>query len=378
LPFSELEPLDCARATDLSSGPLEDPWLVEDLWGHEAVGIIGGEPKCCKSFLALDLAVAVASGRPCLRRYSVRRPGSVLLFAAEDAHHVVRERLRGICAAAGTELSSLEVHVVRNPSIRLDIEADRERLRQAVERLQPRLLVLDPFIRMHRISESAVGEVAGVLGYLRALQREFRTAVCLVHHMRKSAGNVRGGQALRGSSELHAWGDSNLYLRRHDDLIGLQTEHRAAASHEGNLALELHRDGTALALRVSARRIGENASPGETADEAITAEERIKNALAVATQPLPFHLLRQQCRMKTTTFSATLRNLIAARLVLKSGGLYGLEPDKPSPELGLDASAPGSSITHQSAAAPLPVAVGRIELAVARPGTSSDTDAALE
>jgi AAA domain len=33
-------------------------WLIEGLWSNEAVGIIGGEPKCGKSFLALDLAVA--------------------------------------------------------------------------------------------------------------------------------------------------------------------------------------------------------------------------------------------------------------------------------------------------------------------------------
>ena len=37
----------------------EEPWLVEGLWMREAVGIIGGEPKCGKSFLALDLALAV-------------------------------------------------------------------------------------------------------------------------------------------------------------------------------------------------------------------------------------------------------------------------------------------------------------------------------
>jgi len=37
----------------------EKPWLVEGLWMREAVGIIGGEPKCGKSFLALDLALAV-------------------------------------------------------------------------------------------------------------------------------------------------------------------------------------------------------------------------------------------------------------------------------------------------------------------------------
>jgi hypothetical protein len=53
----------------------EDPWLVEGLWMREAVGIIGGEPKCGKSFLALDLAVAVAAGIPCLRRFPVRHSG---------------------------------------------------------------------------------------------------------------------------------------------------------------------------------------------------------------------------------------------------------------------------------------------------------------
>jgi hypothetical protein len=52
----------------LAECPEQQRWLVDGLWSEEAVGIIGGEPKCCKSFLALDLATAVASGTPCLRR----------------------------------------------------------------------------------------------------------------------------------------------------------------------------------------------------------------------------------------------------------------------------------------------------------------------
>ena len=39
----------------------EHRWLVAGLWAEQAVGIVGGEPKCCKSFLALDIAVAVAT-----------------------------------------------------------------------------------------------------------------------------------------------------------------------------------------------------------------------------------------------------------------------------------------------------------------------------
>jgi RecA-family ATPase len=85
--------LPVSRAADLADVPVARRWLVEHLWGDEAVGIVGGEPKCGKSFLVLDLAVAVASGAPCLRRFPVIRAGRVLLFAAEDALHVVRQRL---------------------------------------------------------------------------------------------------------------------------------------------------------------------------------------------------------------------------------------------------------------------------------------------
>lgn len=58
----------------------------------------------------------------------------------------------------------------------------------------------------------------------------------LIHYARKGIGSMRPGQALRGSSELHAWGDCNLYLRRHNrfggrgTILTLEAEHRAAAN----------------------------------------------------------------------------------------------------------------------------------------------------
>ncbi|MEA3196279.1 MAG: hypothetical protein QOF32_331, partial [Gammaproteobacteria bacterium] len=146
-------------------------WLVTGLWADEAVGIIGGEPKCCKSFLALDLAVAVATGTLCLRRFPVPRPGRVLLYAAEDALHIVRRRLDGICAAAGISIVNLDVQVITAASLRLDLDADRASLEETVTRLKPRLLVLDPFVRLHRIDENNSGEVAPLRAFLRELQR---------------------------------------------------------------------------------------------------------------------------------------------------------------------------------------------------------------
>ena len=133
-PAPAMTQLPVQPAWRLAECPEQQRWLVDGLWSEEAVGIIGGEPKCCKSFLALDLAVAVAAGTPCLRRFAVARPGRVLLYPAEDALHVVRRRLDGICAAAGAALAELDVQVITAPSLRLDLEADRARLDETVAR----------------------------------------------------------------------------------------------------------------------------------------------------------------------------------------------------------------------------------------------------
>jgi RecA-family ATPase len=126
----------------------------------------------------------------------VPRPGRVLLYAAEDALHIVRRRLDGICAAAGRTIADLDVQVITAPSLRLDLNADRTSLDETVASLKPRLLVLDPFVRLHRIDENNSGEVAPLLAFLRELQRRHALAVAVVHHAKKGAGNIRAGQAL--------------------------------------------------------------------------------------------------------------------------------------------------------------------------------------
>ena len=294
----------------------EHRWLVTGLWSEQAVGIVGGEPKCCKSFLALDLAMAVASGTPCLRRFAVSRPGRVLLFPAEDALHIVRRRLEGIAAAADVALADLDIQVITAPTVRLDLDADRRKLAQTVARLQPRLLILDPFVRLHRIDENASGEVAPLLAYLRELQRRHGVAVLVVHHAKKGGGGVRAGQALRGSSEFHAWGDSNLYLRRDGETLSLSVEHRAAAS-VSPMTIELAQRGDALALEVVNRSV--LVAPAPT-----SLDDRIIAALGEADQSLPFAELRALCRVRAATLHERIGVLSASGHVIKIDGGYRL------------------------------------------------------
>jgi len=313
-------PLPVARASDLDPRPPERRWLIDGLWGDQAVGIVGGEPKSCKSFLALDIAVAVASGAPCLRRFAVARTGRVLLFAAEDALGVVRCRLDGICAAAGVDLAAIDLDVITAPTLRIDTPDDQARLADTLATLRPTLLILDPFVRLHRIDENVCSEVAPLLAYLRDLQRRFALAILVVHHARKGAGRVRAGQALRGSSEFHAWIDSAIYLRRTDDELTLTVEHRAEPSH-GPIPVQLVANGAALALTTET-----TASSSAPADPEPTATpaQRIVAALADLDGAVTLDQLRRACRMRTQTLCDELAELARAGRVLKSEAGYRL------------------------------------------------------
>jgi len=263
-------PLTVVRAADIRMPDHTTPlWLVEHLWGSGAVGVIGGAPKCGKSWLALELAVAVASGRPCLGHFAVPAAGPVLLYAAEDSPLHVRQRIEQLCLARTASFATLELELILEPTLRIDRPHDIDRLRTTLGRQNYRLLILDPYVRLQTADENHATEVAAILATLRDLSRTFALALLLVHHARKSPGDA-AGQALRGSSDFHAWGDSNLYLRRRGQELLLTIEHRAAAAPPP-LSLALAQDP----LRLEIIRHTEGTTPANT-----SLERRLLAALA--------------------------------------------------------------------------------------------------
>jgi RecA-family ATPase len=231
MPVNADQLLPVVRVGEIRSDDNAQRWLVEGLWGASSVGVIGGAPKCAKTWLGLDMAVSVATGTACLGKYAVPEPGPVLVYLAEDALPIVRERVQGMTRHRGLDLAAVEIHVITAPVLRLDRDRDRTRLWETAKRLRPRLLLLDPLVRLHGVDENNAGEVAELLAYFRSLQRQLDLSVLLVHHTRKNAaGGVAAGQGLRGSGDIHAFGDSNLYLRRTKEHLVLSSEHRAAAA----------------------------------------------------------------------------------------------------------------------------------------------------
>lgn len=297
-------PLPVVRAFALEAPAQRPTWLVEQLWTHGAVGVIGGPPKSGKSWLALDMAVSIASGTRCLGTFPVHASGPALLYAAEDSAAALRARLETLSRVHQLDFANLDVRVITAESLRLDRAEDQDRLEATVLVHRPVFLVLDPLVRVHAIDENVAGQVAALLGYLRTLQRKTGVAVALIHHVRKNASSSGGaGYSLRGSSDLYAWLDSFLCLRKNHDQLTLTAEHRSA-SGAGPFALELAPPSgeTGAHLRIIA-----NGSVQPPAKDDLA--ERILQALSSAGEPMTVESLRMRLQVRNQRVVEALHQL---------------------------------------------------------------------
>ena len=150
---NRVPPLPTLLPEELTATTPAQRWLVERLWARSGVGILGGTPKSFKTWLGLEIATAVATGTPCLGRFEVRDPGPTLVYLAEDALDTVRDRLDALVRARGRSLFDLDMRVITVPALRLDRDDDMRRLAATVRDNRPRLLVLDPLVRLHAADE---------------------------------------------------------------------------------------------------------------------------------------------------------------------------------------------------------------------------------
>lgn len=303
------EPFPVKHVTKVEPRSEDDAWLVEHLLSLGA-GVLGGAPKRGKTWLGCELALAVATGAPALGRFAVKQPGNVIFFGAEDDQAALRARFGAIARARGLDLDSATLFLLDVAQLRLDERGCVARLRATIARHEPRLLVLDPFVRLARVNENDAGEVSAVLGELRAIQREHETAILLAHHMRKSASGHKGYQ-LRGSGDFAAWHDSALYLSGSSDRILLHVEHRSAPAPEP------------LSLRLVP---GESPHLEITSSAPVVAPEDPLHAallerLALAARPLSTAELRDAVRARKQTVTDALDALErAGRIVRRDGG----------------------------------------------------------
>ncbi len=178
----------------------EPTWLINGVL--PAGGLIGlyGPPKSGKSFLAIDLALCIASGVPWHSKASA--PGFVVYISAEGTAGL-GQRVNAWLLAHYLDPADLDIAWVTE-SIPICMESENlEALFDRFDELQrvPTLVIVDTLARNFQGDENQQEDMGRFIAGVDRFRNECGSSVLVVHHTNSSEGRERGSTAFRGASD---------------------------------------------------------------------------------------------------------------------------------------------------------------------------------
>lgn len=195
-------------------------WLVKDLIEEETFGMIHGASGVGKSFVVIDLAMHLATGKSDWHGMKIPSGGPVVYLAGEG-HAGLRRRLRAWTQQHGG--SSNAPFALGTYAFDLNAPAAEQQAVTAIEALPeaPKLVIVDTLHRFMAGDENSAGDAKTLIDACGRLQKHFACSVLLVHH----TGNNAGAQhRARGSSAWRAALDFELSLKQASGLISLSCQ----------------------------------------------------------------------------------------------------------------------------------------------------------
>lgn len=193
----------------LEHSAAELEYIVEGVIQRGANGFIVAEPKVGKSWAAVDLALAIATGQPWLGFKTERAP--VALITREDHPNLTRWRMGRLLAGRGLWSGKLDDWLWVNskdqsPQFRLDEPAQLSEMISELQRVKPELVILDVLNVLHGADENDNTEMRKVMDCADLMHRELRASVGILHHFGKGQA-TRITQRLRGASGIAGWAE---------------------------------------------------------------------------------------------------------------------------------------------------------------------------
>jgi len=188
--------------------------LIEGLIREQSVNMLAGEPGCGKSILAMNLALAVATGEETFLGRKIMKHGKVLYLNNEMALPDFRERLEKMAGLAphADLLLQLTVPIV----MPLLVEAYAS-IREWCRENRPVLIIFDCLYLLHTADENDASSMRNIATLFNSLRDEFGVAILILHHNKKEErGASPNINSARGSNVQSAFVDTLLDLRRVD------------------------------------------------------------------------------------------------------------------------------------------------------------------
>jgi RecA-family ATPase len=258
-------PLKLMSADFILTTVWPDPvWAIPK---HLPVGLclLAGKPKTGKSWLALQIAQAVASGGTVLGQQVQKGP--VLYLALEDNGARLQRRMRAQSWPAGLDVEFMCLdEFAKQIGLLIPSGADAtvggDRLARQIELRQYRLVIIDTLSRSVSGDQSDMSAMTKALSPVQALALSKNCAVLMIDHHKKGYGvtpdaitDVLGSTA-KGATADCVWG---LYHERSKKSSSLHIVGRDVEEHELELTFDKKtgtwtNQGDAHAIRMTKNR----------------------------------------------------------------------------------------------------------------------------
>ena len=199
------------RADEVLTQVTNPKWLIKDVCEQESLMQIWGSPKSGKSFVAIAMSCAIASGQDFYGNKAFKKP---VLYICGEGQRGVKRRLSA-WQQAQYSLTGIPLYL-SDRAVRIGDKDDFERLTQEIEAIKAiegdiGMIVVDTFQRnFGGGNENSAEDVGNFIHQLDGLIAAYGCNVCIVHH------SGHEGNRARGSSVIGASLDYEFSVKRTD------------------------------------------------------------------------------------------------------------------------------------------------------------------
>jgi KaiC/GvpD/RAD55 family RecA-like ATPase len=195
------QPVGYTMVWDMVKNVRPPQWLIKGHLEADSLALIYGPPKCGKSFLAIDWACCIASGREWKGH---RTKTGTVFYIAGEGHAGLSRRFLAWMQTNGVEASRLRIGVTPTAIPLMNLEAamtvEHTIHRMAEAHGAPSLIVVDTLARNFGGNENATEDMNRFVQHVDQIRRPWNATALVVHHTGKDeASGPRGSVALRGA-----------------------------------------------------------------------------------------------------------------------------------------------------------------------------------
>ncbi len=201
----------------LATLPPKRDWVIQDFLPSKIVAAVIAAGGTGKSYLAMHIAVCVASGTPLFARHQTRSAAKVIFISGEDDQHELQRRLHKVMAELSPQArflvsqnlqfidlaDSFELFTERNNKGEIDITKIPGLIcDQVINQIGSDigLVIVDPVARFRGGEENLAADATRFVQALQQIRDQLNTSVLCLHHVNKGAGTGGNQNNARGSS----------------------------------------------------------------------------------------------------------------------------------------------------------------------------------